>query len=383
VKLSLVLPAKSSAVPINDVKSLKNERRELVIGTICGDSIGTGIGGIVGAGIGGISSVTNKALATTGPLSTIITSLNSIIRNEPQSKDNVLQNILDPWPAAEAGKEGREIPVHTSFVYPILQPYVETTMIKVDDNDQFLNSNEEEEEEERRRGGKQAQQAPSKPISLLPWSQNGSIIKLSLFEKNPSALLDTFIGTVNIKLNTLLTTNGSDKNLNSAFKAGMQEEVSGWFDIVPSKAAGEADSFNLSSVSHDTVSSESSNVRGTDKKAQVYLRMQLDIYDEDNGSNPDRVVDQQELSIILHDVLSIKDDKTASTISNLWNFRDNVRFVQNLMGWILDRYCFHSLSHSHTHSLTHLFTPLVLKASRIYFIGRRQARPGRSTSAWC
>ncbi len=383
VKLSLVLPAKSSAVPINDVKGLKNERRELVIGTICGDSIGTGIGGIVGAGIGGISSVTNKALATTGPLSTIITSLNSIIRNEPQSKENVLQNILDPWPAAEAGKEGREIPVHTSFVYPILQPYVETTMIKVDDNDQFLNSNEEEEEEERRRGGKQAQQAPSKPISLLPWSQNESIIKLSLFEKNPSALLDTFIGTVNVKLNTLLTTNGSDKNLNSAFKAGIQEEVSGWFDIVPSKAAGEADSFNLSSVSHDTVSSESSNVRGTDKKAQVYLRMQLDIYDEDNGSNPDRVVDRQELSIILHDVLSIKDDKTASTISNLWNFRDNIRFVQNLMGWILDRYCFYSLTHSLTHSLTYLFTPLVLKVSRIYFIGRRQARPGRSTSAWC
>ena len=337
VKLSLVLPSKSSAVPINDVKSLKNERRELVIGTISGDSIGTGIGGIVGAGIGGISSVTNKALTTSGPLSTIITSINSIIRNEPQSKENILQNILDPWPATKtSGKEERDAPTHTSFVYPILQPYVETTAIKVDDTDQFLNSNEEEEEE-RRRGGKQAQQAPSKPISLLPWSQNESIIKLSLFEKNPSALLDTYIGTAHVKLNTLLTNNGSDKNLNSTFKAGIQSEVSGWYDIVPSKTAGETESFNLNSISHDTTSSETSNVRSNDKKAQVFLRMQLDIYDEDNSGNVDRVVDRQELSIILHDVLSIKDDKTASTISNLWNFRDNIRFVQNLMGWILDR----------------------------------------------
>ncbi len=336
VKLSLVLPSKSSAVPINDVKSLKNERRELVIGTISGDSIGTGIGGIVGAGIGGISSVTNKALTTSGPLSTIITSINSIIRNEPQSKENILQNILDPWPATKSsGKEERETPIHTSFVYPILQPYVETTAIKVDDTDQFLNSNEEEEEE-RRRGGKQAQQAPSKPISLLPWSQNESVIKLSLFEKNPSALLDTYIGTVHVKLNTLLTNNGSDKN-NSTIKAGIQSEVSGWYDIVPSKTAGETESFNLNSISHDTTSSETSNVRSNDKKAQVFLRMQLDIYDEDNSGNVDRVVDRQELSIILHDVLSVKDDKTASTISNLWNFRDNIRFVQNLMGWILDR----------------------------------------------
>ena len=130
----------------------------------------------------------------------------------------------------------------------------------------------------------------------------------------------------------------------------------GWFDIVHSKAAGEADSFNLSSLSHDTISSESSNVRGTDKKAQVYLRMQLDIYDEDNGSNPDRVVDRQELSIILHDVLSVKDDKTASsTISNLWNFRDNIRFVQNLMGWILDRYAIYHLCYSYSLTYAILF----------------------------
>jgi hypothetical protein len=40
---------------------------------------------------------------------------------------------------------------------------------------------------------------------------------------------------------------------------------------------------------------------------------------------------------VLQQLLSLKDDKNGGgTISVIWNMRDNVKYVQNRMAWILD-----------------------------------------------
>lgn len=68
---------------------------------------------------------------------------------------------------------------------------------------------------------------------------------------------------------------------------------------------------------------------------EVLVRAQLEIPHIVSLAAP--TVEEQEKSIVLQSLLSKDAEKESSTISVLWNMTDNVKYVQNLMNWLLDQ----------------------------------------------
>ena len=275
------------------------ERRELVVGTL-----------------GGRPTAVLPA--------SLLSSLNSMIGSERVERTGLLQNILDPWPQADDPKR-----VHVSLLYPLLQPIVNPSdaaapeerydsdgdASEEGDGDERASPGEEESlvashSDKRRHRHNREPSASSRRPHLLPWQQNSTVVKVTLYEKSPSSFIDTSMGTVKVALRDILPKGINEQQALS----GELPEMLKWFDVLGPAAAADGEAAG----------------RGA---AQVQLRMQLQIRSSGRKA-PSK--DEKETSIVLSALLSEADQSADSTMSTLWNFRDNVKFVQNLMRWLLD-----------------------------------------------
>ena len=241
------------------------------------------------------------------PLS-LMSSIHSIIGGEQPERAGLLQNILDPWPQADDPKK-----VHVSLLYPLLQPMVSTEAAQEEQSDSDDDDDTEADplvgdKQQKRRPSREGRRMSTRP-HLLPWQRNESVVKVTLYEKSPSSFIDTSMGSVKVLLKEVLPKNVDEQQA----LAGAQPELLKWFDVAgPTAAEGDA----------------------TGKPTtQVLLRMQLDIKTSARKP-PSR--EEKESSIVLSALLSEADQASGSTMSTLWNFRDNIKFVQNLMNWLLD-----------------------------------------------
>jgi hypothetical protein len=70
------------------------------------------------------------------------------------------------------------------------------------------------------------------------------------------------------------------------------------------------------------------------KQTEVLVRIQLEIPDERKSFAPNE--EEKKMSFVLQQALSDHKAKETSTLAVLWNMRDHVRYVQNVMNNILD-----------------------------------------------
>lgn len=217
-------------------------------------------------------------------LNSIMSSLN-IIRGEMR-RDSVLQNHCFPW--------GEDV----SYLYPVLQQL----------NDKAASDPE----------------APA----LLPWHEHEGCVKVVVYMQSSyslSSLVDKepTTGTVTVPLRRLVRDWGEPLVLH--------REVDEWIPIEWSISEGDTGVDELLS-GVVVFGSGKEKVNGA-KRPEVRLRMQLDL--RDAGQKP--LGQSKELSAALVDLFT---DSTSggSTFSALWNMRENVQYVQNLLGGALDSF---------------------------------------------
>lgn len=89
-----------------------------------------------------------------------------------------------------------------------------------------------------------------------------------------------------------------------------------------------------SKLNSSSISSTSEHFSQSDKilTPLVLLRLQLDL----RQSNKPPTDDEIEISRAVQSLLSNDDNSSGGTISTLWNMPENIRYVQNLMGSILN-----------------------------------------------
>ena len=68
--------------------------------------------------------------------------------------------------------------------------------------------------------------------------------------------------------------------------------------------------------------------------AEILVRLQLELPTVSTTTAPN--AEETESSLVLQSLLQGTEEK-ASTISVIWNMTDNVKYVQNLMNWLLDQ----------------------------------------------
>ena len=73
----------------------------------------------------------------------------------------------------------------------------------------------------------------------------------------------------------------------------------------------------------------------TPQGVEVLVRAQLEIPALSSLASPS--TEERESSYVLQTLLKGDTEKESSTISVLWNMTDNVKYVQNLMNWLLDQ----------------------------------------------
>ncbi len=243
-----------------------------------------------------------------------------------------LMNFHYPWPAMRASREN----LHASFskndmadmnldeaqdglIYPLLQPF------------RSLNASS-------------SSATSANTDRLLPWVENGGIIKLQFHAEDPMATFSGFTGTdkrwgqVEIPISSIMTSEGEARG-------GLQPEVYRWFDvslsggatITPTAAklneqrdsADEEDEANPSCELK--VTSTPSSVAAS-SHIRVKVRLQLIL------RQSDKEVSAEELkrSEALHTILNAKNKSTGGTLQALLGMRSNIKYVQNLMAYILN-----------------------------------------------
>jgi len=205
----------------------------------------------------------------------------------------------------------------------------------------------------------------SKPRAILEsWNLNESLIKLSLYGDHPlSSFIDSAWGMyASIPLGSLVD-EASDRS------GGLQKERRGWVtvkEIVKTTSSTKSATLMTNSSSgielggdfdFDICSPENSkpksnvpigaspfrdNGRGsravdTDTTGQILVRIQLELPDKTSAPAPE----EAEKTLVLEKVLGDKGGKSENTLTVLFNMRDNIKYVQNLMSYILN--CVESL----------------------------------------
>lgn len=224
------------------------------------------------------------AIDITQGLNSIINSLN-LIRSESK-RDSVLQNHCDPW-----GE-------HVSYLYPVLQQL----------NDKAAND-------------------PDTP-ALLPWHEHEGCIKVlvhtqssysfsSIMDKEPT----TGVAIVPIRR---LVRDWSEPLV-------LHREVDEWVPVEWNSMEGDTsvDELLTGVVFGATKDKKSTN----GKRTEVRLKMQLDL----SKASPKPQGQLKELSAALVDLFT-DSTNAGSTFSALWNMRENVQYVQNLLGGALDSF---------------------------------------------
>ena len=103
-----------------------------------------------------------------------------------------------------------------------------------------------------------------------------------------------------------------------------------------------ASSIYMSSVDCDAGNGNVSREAGITRQlsivppgAQVLVRVQLEVPQLSALASPSP--EEQENSLVLQSLLQDPKKPASSTISVLWNMTDNVKYVQNLLNWLLDQ----------------------------------------------
>ena len=185
--------------------------------------------------------------------------------------------------------------------------------------------------------------------ALLPWHEHEGNIKVvvymqssyslsSLVDKEPTA------GTVTVPLRRLVRDWGEPLVLH--------REVDDWVPIEWSLSEGDAGVDELLNGVVVFGSGKEKKASGA-KRPEVRLRMQLDL----SGAGPKPAGQLKELSAALVDLFT-DSTSSGSTFSALWNMRENVQYVQNLLGGALDSF----------ESLKNIFTWADPRKTAIIFI---------------
>jgi hypothetical protein len=291
---------KISYLPVqNDISASKMEK-ELVVGYV-----------------GGPNHVSNDG---TNRLSKFVHSISGMISNE-NTKADLLQNTLDPWPAGDIhvsnDDKNRVVllcddeTTHISCLYPILSPIVKDTIHDDTDDDKDKKTKKE---------------AKLQGPHLLPWEENDGMISFSIFQLN--YLVDKSIGNVKIAIKDLLP---KDKD----FVDGLQPEVAGWFNTSQDSSNMDSVSASIEELMDNTVfpkhlstdSYEEKSASNSNGNVQVYLRMQLDVRSSPNSTSNDKINTNtnsptnkdKDISLTLYSILCDKENESKSGIAALWN----------------------------------------------------------------
>ena len=225
------------------------------------------------------------AIDLTQGLNSIMSSLN-ILRSETR-RDSVLQNHCLPWDD------------DVSYLYPVLQQL----------NDK-------------------AARDPDAPV-LLPWHEHEGCVKVVVYMQSSyslSSLVDKepTTGTAMVPLRRLVRDWGEPLVLH--------REVDEWVPLEWSFNDGETGVDELLNGVVAFGSGKERRAAGV-KRPEVRLRMQLDL--RDAGPKPSG--QSRELSAALVDLFTDA-ASGGSAFSALWNMRENVQYVQNLLGGALDSF---------------------------------------------
>ena len=196
---------------------------------------------------------------------------------------------------------------------------------------------------------------------FLSWSQNRSTINIQLLQEVGNNLVDYSNEYLKIQIKDILTFGNSvsaDNRRTTTF------ELVRWFKTQKrseKKAEGETRPRGSSLGSHDhydfssnTFSSSalgSSSYDSAHEGTELLLRISFTLPDEREALNPNEneKLISQTLQSILYDQIDPKvfasstsssgnssSSSSSSTFTVLWNMRDHIKYVQNVMNWLLD-----------------------------------------------
>jgi hypothetical protein len=300
-----------------------------------------------------------------------------------------LHNVFEPWPLPSTDDASRlpedgsiaEHPMkETSLMYAILQPLIVTnsavipspqqqqhqalslpkheltlardisdTMDDFEDADSDAGGVDEKQTDHASNPATAASTVLQKRLKLVAWDKNDGHFKLA-FYGNDASSSDNAIGVAKIPIKDLLNdpkheyldptplNDGLYSDPYDIAFSGLQKEVCGWFPIVKDKKTGRSISPNQAEDENKQRSRTDSHDFGVDETMiQVQLRLQLDIR-SGYASRGDIEVKDKDLSKALQYLFYHQEDQRGSnsTITALWNMRDHITYVQNLMSWLLD-----------------------------------------------
>jgi hypothetical protein len=291
-----------------------------------------------------ISPRVRRAQDSLGPqntarLANLMNRLN--VMRPKEVSDAYLLDFQDPWPK-EIGAESQERQSDRmnavyaasgkdediSIVYPILQPFLPLTLADI----------------------------PGQPPKAVQWSKYSGILVFDLHSQNPkSAFVNSRIGRAFIPVSNLVVDTKADK------VGGLQPEVECWADVKFNDQEndkplenGDAVMRVTSSDSHDfgaedvdcaismASTAETDNLSDAGDRqrierrlkkgvvGRIKLRLQIDLRDSRLSPSRDEKAKSRALRYSLYEK-----NTGPGVVSTLWHLRDNVKYVQNVMGFIL------------------------------------------------
>ena len=179
--------------------------------------------------------------------------------------DTLIHNVCHPWPMSAASraalKPGRPFSHDDdddsiSFVYPILQPLSQSAGGPLTPSQASQSAGtssaatgvagvathhedgNDPHAHDAPSSGQETAKAPKSP-KLVPWAENDSYVKISVYDDNPNGLIDSLIdsswGCVRVFVRDLVAlggTTGEAWGAGPSGLSGLQPEVSGWFSLV-------------------------------------------------------------------------------------------------------------------------------------------------------
>jgi len=307
----------------------------------------------------------NRGSSTSGGLGNFISSL-SISKTEGSSaKDALLHNVSDPWPQHEGA--GNSDKVDISYLYPILQKICEMSP-----NTEAGSGSAADEGADAPTTSPQPKVSAQGPRKLnpktlkqgfVPWTRSNAVVRFSFHGDNPmSSFVDNTWGVINVPVRELVQSDECSADAQGKCGqelTGLQDEVRTWRDILWSPAylqrlrglhdseegqfiehSGDMENHHLTPLpvlgDHRDIllKRQTRKIGGGDSNnPQALLRMQLDIRQSPKQPSPDDL----ETSKVIQSLVNPKNEKSQTAISAIWNARDHIKYVQNILGGVLNK----------------------------------------------
>jgi hypothetical protein len=316
--------------------------------------------------------------------------VSNMVSAEVAEKASILQSVYEPWPVdahiLAAEDKAYFIPCETpdlSLLYPVVQPITAKVQAARAANKSKQGRSESpptavQGADPAADSGKSGPPTAAVNSTYLPWERNESMIKISFIDEHhssfggPSGEFAALSVKDIVQNPSLATTNGKRAfeirkwckvvkptnkvlmKVSSRPRSKLSTSTARSVDDLPTKSMSQTDSRgDLDLFAYDSASSIylSSSDRDTGNPAdatgihrqrsvvpqgaEVLVRAELEIPPLTALANPS--LEDRENSMVLQSLLLGDTGKESSTISVLWNMTDNVKYVQNLMNWLLDQ----------------------------------------------